>query len=203
MKELIKRILPKKWVEKHSTYKLKRRYTLHFKHDISRYHAYSGLWGCKRKEQLLARISLRSHVVEKGLTMPEMRFGFGKDNLLELIKLCLDYRVRFDCGNEILNKAVGLIREYKEVHVAENFLLEKDLEHSIDELLRMMPDVCATSQNVYEAGDYFMYSQSSFELFSRSRHSLRNFSSTKDVDMDVIYNAIELAQNAPSSPVAL
>ena len=44
MKEIIKRILPKKWVEKHSLYKLKRRYMQHFEHDILRYNTYSGLW---------------------------------------------------------------------------------------------------------------------------------------------------------------
>lgn len=199
MKEIIKRILPKKWVERHSQYKLKRRYMQHFKHDILRYNTYSGLWGSKRKEHLLGRISLRAHVLEKGLTMPDMRLGFGKDNLLDLIKLCTTYSTQNGNDHEILNQAIGVIREYKEVHIAQRYVLEQEVQEEIDHLLNRLPDINATQQSVYTSQAYYEHSQSSFDLFSQSRHSIRNFSSTADVTTDDIIGAIELAQNAPSS----
>ena len=199
MKEIIKRILPKKWVEKHSLYKLKRRYMQHFEHDILRYNTYSGLWGNKRKENLLGRISLRAHVLEKGLTMPDMRLGFGKDNLLDLIRLCLAYKCQYGSDNEILCQAVGVIREYRNIHIAQQYKLDQEVQEQIDCLVNHMPEINATQQDVYTAKEYYEYCQASFELFSQSRHSLRNFSTIVDVSVADIVEAIELAQNAPSS----
>lgn len=37
------------------------------------------------KESILAHIVMACHVLEKGLTMPDMRLGFGKDNIISLI----------------------------------------------------------------------------------------------------------------------
>lgn len=199
MKEIIKRILPKAWVEKHSHYKVKRRHMQHFDHDILRYNTYSGLWGNKQKEHLLGRISLRAHVLEKGLTMPDMRLGFGKDNLLDLIRLCLAYSSQHGSDNEILCQAVGVIREYKNVHIVQQYKLEQEVQEQIDRLLARMPEINATQQNVYTAKEYYEHCQASFELFSQSRHSLRHFSTTAEVSTDDIIKAIELAQNAPSS----
>ncbi len=199
MKEIIKRILPKKWVEKHSHYKVKRRHMQFFKHDILRYNTHSGLWGGKRKEHLLGRISLRAHVVEKGLTMPNMRLGFGKDNLLDLIRLCIAYSSQYGNDNEILCKAVGVVREYKDVHVAEQYTLEQDVQEQINHLLNCMPGIDATQQCVYTSEAYYQHCLASFDLFSQSRHSLRHFSTTAEVSVDEVVKAIELAQNAPSS----
>ena len=199
MKEIIKRILPKKWVQKHSHYKVKRRHMQFFKHDILRYNTHSGLWGGKRKEHLLGRISLRAHVVEKGLTMPNMRLGFGKDNLLDLIRLCIAYSSQYGNDNEILCKAVGVVREYNDVHVSEQYTLEQDVQEQINHLLNCMPRIDATQQCVYTSEAYYQHSQASFDLFSQSRHSLRHFSTTAEVSVDEVVKAIELAQNAPSS----
>lgn len=170
-----------------------------FKHDILRYNTHSGLWGGKRKEHLLGRISLRAHVVEKGLTMPNMRLGFGKDNLLDLIRLCIVYSSQYGNDNEILCKAVGVVREYNDVHVAEQYTLEQDVQEQINHLLNCMPGIDATQQCVYTSEAYYQHSQASFDLFSQSRHSLRHFSTTAEVSVDEVVKAIELAQNAPSS----
>lgn len=199
MKELIKRIIPQKWVERHSAYKLRRRYSQHFTHDTLRYHTYSGLWGSKCEQHLLSRISLRTHVVEKGLTMPDMRFGFGKDNLLDLVRLCNIYKDKYDSGHEIFRQAIGVISEYRDVHAEQHYMLDPKVKDCIDNLLGTVPDVSPTHQKEYSSTEYFEYSKSSFELFSHSRHSLRNFSTTIDISITDIVKAIELAQNAPSS----
>lgn len=199
MKELIKRIIPQKWVERHSAYKLKRRYSQHFTHDTLRYHTYSGLWGSTCEQHLLGRISLRAHVVEKGLTMPDMRLGFGKENLLDLVRLCNIYKDKYNSNHEIFRHAIGVIGEYRDVHAEQHYLLDPEVVDCINNLLATIPNLCPTHQREYSSPEYFEHSKSSFELFSQSRHSLRNFSSTVDVSVTDIIKSIELAQNAPSS----
>mgnify|MGYP007037150635 FL=1 len=45
----------------------------------------------RSQEQFIGKITLYAHVVEKGLTMPQMRYNFGEANIRTLIQLLNEY----------------------------------------------------------------------------------------------------------------
>ena len=49
-------------------------------YDIKRYFEYSDYFYNDSEQRCMMRIIHRYHPVEKGLCMPEMRLGFGKQN---------------------------------------------------------------------------------------------------------------------------
>lgn len=55
------------------------------------------------------------HVVEKGLSMPERRLGFGHDAVLELISLIRNYSEKFPQNDQILH-AISVLDAYREMH---------------------------------------------------------------------------------------
>lgn len=70
-----------------SRYKLRYLYS----YDRKRFIRHAGSLHHEEKEQKLASVIMAYHVVEKGLSMPERRLGFGHDAVLELISLIRDY----------------------------------------------------------------------------------------------------------------
>ena len=62
-------------------------------------------------DTIMKRILLRYHVIEKGLTMPERRNGFGKDVLLGLISDIENYINQYGNQNEQIPVAIGVVSE--------------------------------------------------------------------------------------------
>ena len=153
----------------------------------------------KTQERLLGLIVARQHVVEKGLTMPETRLGFGKDNLQDLIKLCETYeKKKFDCKHEQFVSAISVIKEYLQYHIDRNYILDADLESSIRSFVSKYPDVKVEGQLSFTSNEFFKDVYSSFDLFANSRHSIRNYSKEEICYKD-LKKVIELAQTAPSA----
>ena len=67
---------------------------------------------------MLAGISTKFHIVEKGLAMPMVRFFFGAENISKLIDELLDYdSLGFDKSNTQYVSAVIVLSRYKEFHL--------------------------------------------------------------------------------------
>ena len=65
------------------------------RYDADRFMKYSGAFTPMDRESLLAVIIMKYHIIEKGLTMPNRRFVFGRSVLLELMKLIDEYERRY------------------------------------------------------------------------------------------------------------
>ncbi len=137
------------------------------------------------------------HIIEKGLTMPNMKLGFGQQKLINLIDNCLEYQKKYDTSNIQYQHAVGVIAEYKKVHEDNTFALPANLDDKINSILKIESDTEATQQLHYSKDDYFKNKSAPFDEFSNSRHSVRNFSG--EVKMSQIQQAIKLAQNTPTA----
>jgi hypothetical protein len=138
------------------------------------------------------------HSIEKGLTMPNFRFGFGKTTMQVLIKEIERHYKTFGTSDQ-LEHAVKVVSEYDFCHKHANFTLDSELETKIDKLLKKFPEIKATSVQVDKSSDeYFKDVNNDFLAFSESRKSVRNFSE-KPVEIDRILEAIKIAQNAPSA----
>lgn len=167
-------------------------------YDGARFLKYSMMSGAeKSQERMLGVISARYHVVEKGLTIPSMRPGFGKENLTELLKLCTDYQLRYDKDHVHYQQAVKVILEYEAVHRDLNFTLDECIVNEINRVKKNNLGVIRSFQKEISRDEYFSSAEGLFYDLANGRHSVRNFDG--EVDLQLLKDAIELAQTAPSA----
>lgn len=145
---------------------------------------------------LLTRIIKRGHVLEKGLTMPDRRLGFGRENLLALIDDLHAYIKPPADVNCMITDILSAISEYRAIHDSSGYRLDAPLKQAIDHILSV---ACGSGETQIEITkeEYFSQTGASFDVFSRSRHSCRTFSG--EIPLETIKNAIALANHAPSA----
>lgn len=144
-------------------------------------------------------ITVSSHVIEKGLSMPDSRLGFGHDRLLQLIEDLIWYvHLGFSISNVQFQNGCRVVDEYINRHISMGYDLQNDILSAYTEL-RKISEVSVNLEynDVVSGNSYFLNVKSTFDVFSWSRHSLRNFSS-ESVDIQNIRKAVELARNTPT-----
>ena len=148
------------------------------------------------RNAVLAGLLVKSHVLEKGITMPNRRLGFGLDRVRELLADCNTVISRFGCDSMELQSSLADLKQYYDIHKEGNSDLPSDIEHGIKELL---PYLKLNDDNCYEIArsEYFQKSND-YREFALSRHSVRWFSE-EPIDKESLLKAIELAQTAPSA----
>ncbi len=153
--------------------------------------------GILNREKMLSSIISTYHVIEKGLTMPERRLGFGRDKVLYLIGLCEEYIKRYGDKDEQLLIAVGVLVEYRNLHYEEGFILSADVDMALKRIIEKFDTLPQVKQKFFTREEYFAHFHDSFDVFSRSRHSLRNYAGK--IELEDLKKAISLAGNAPSA----
>ncbi|MDO5655734.1 MAG: nitroreductase family protein [Flavobacteriaceae bacterium] len=167
-------------------------------YDFHRFYKYSGQFALKNKKPLESKIIHDYHIIEKGLTMPETRLGFGKEKLLILIQNCKYYIKEFGYSSNQIKHAVKVINEYRDFHKKENYELDPNVLNSIHDLNQISNDNETTSQINTTANDYFSKANANFFEFAPTRKSIRNFSD-KELDVNRIVDSVNTARNAPSA----
>ena len=152
----------------------------------------------KTQDRLLGLITARQHVVEKGLTMPQTRLGFGKENILAMIELCKIYEGKFDVSHEQFQNAIAVLKEYVAYHNAHAYALDDELLRKINSLIEKYSEVLPSKQSKTTASTFFGSTDESFPAFAHSRHTVRNYSS-EDVPLDLLNSVISLSCTAPSA----
>jgi len=192
MKNPIRKLIPKfasyfKWVYPSYLY------------DLKRYYKYSNtVQGNASRVKLIGKIIMYYHSVEKGLTMPEFRAGFGEPNLLVLISECKTFILNYGKNDVQLQHAVMVIKEYKAVHDRLNFKLSDKLDTAIKELADLAEDLQPSIQKVITRDEYFKSTNASFEDFSHSRLSVRHYNED-EVSLEALQKAVDLSRNTPSA----
>ena len=151
-----------------------------------------------RKNNLEAwKVSIRvsCHIIEKGLTMPERRLGFGLPRLANIANEVLKNK-----HNENLSEvgiAVGIIKDYNKVHKENFHKLPKYITDLLDRVEIMYADIEILEQLKLSKEEYFSSKNENFLKFAASRKSIRNFSVKANDEQ--VQNAIELALKVPSA----
>ncbi len=173
-------------------------------YDIRRYFKYSDYFFNNSEKRCLMRIIHRYHPIEKGLTMPEMRLGFGNDNIRMLIKDCNEYKNKYlkniskkSSSYEQYNHALSTLLEYVQVHEKVNFKLNSSILLEIKNLVEGIDSNFICNQISISKEEYFNHSDSSFKNFLKSRYSVRNFHGK--ISIKKLLEAIEIAINSPSA----
>lgn len=143
-------------------------------------------------------LTLMYHIVEKGLTMPEPRPGFGKQVVQDLAKVIFRYdKMGLPTDAMEFRQSVSVLKEYAEMHAKLSYKLDAEVSDALSTIIANYPDVVGERQQKVSRDDYFKDKNKSFDAFCRSRYSVRSFSQN-EVPIPVLYDCIELAQKSPS-----
>ena len=171
--------------------KVRREANSAFRYDRAQFMANAGALHLDRKAAARAEIVMGYHVLEKGLTMPRRRLGFGKGAVVHLVNLIQSFEKRF--GNDPqVRHAVGVLRAYREMHRE-----CPDPMPRLDAFLAAHEDVPAATQPHVRRVEFFAAKDAPFPAFAASRHVVRHFAGT--VSRETVEEAVSLALTAPSA----
>lgn len=150
----------------------------------------------RNQNENLAELMVANHVLEKGITMPGRRFGFGYERVRGIIARCRKYIREYTPNHIEIQSAIDILNQYYKIHAEGMFTLPDDIVTGIKEL---------SKHKIYDTNPCFETTKSeyfaptdNFKDFAHSRHSVRWYSDEKIPDESLI-NAIHLAQTAPSA----
>ena len=170
-----------------------------FRSDAKRYIDNAGVFNGNDRESLTSKIVVAYHGVEKGLTMPNRRYGFGKDAILRLMSLLKRYFELYgrDGNGQILH-AVGVLKAYVNMHEQNpDSVLDADLLYGLNQFLEEFKDVEIAKQPHVTKEEFYRHKESSFPCFAYARHTTRHYCGS--VSEDEIKGAVQLAMTAPSA----
>lgn len=155
------------------------------------------------KQKLVALLTRQYHGVEKALTLPNPRLGFGKKLIPALVQNTFTYYSKF--GYDVLVQTVlDNLNEYLLFNLNYNDASFQPIKNSIENLLNEIIEY--KTDNNQEVGgriliskaDWLKKSALDFKSFSASRMSTRDFSSEK-VNEKLLEEAILIAMKSPSA----
>ncbi len=178
----------KRWLFQNTKYGKTRYLNYLYRYDLEQYYANSCM-NTENFECTASRIRILSHAIEKGLSLPHCKPGFGKEKILELIKLNEEYSKHTICADKQVSELVfATVSAY----------VKFQREHNIN--LDFIPEKYLNASSNIKAGTATHISgrTTDFEAIAKSRHSSRNFADTP-IENDVIEKIVALAQSAPSA----
>ncbi len=154
------------------------------------------------QKKLRARLIMNAHSIEKGLSLKNIRLGYGKAKILLLLKDVTHYYELFK-DDDILIFCLSIIDEYIKYN-KENEVIDNDIIKAYTDAKAMLK--ISLDDSVYLRGGSFKTSREKihcfgkidYENFIKNRHSIRNFTGN-DIDFDLVYKALELAEYTPSA----
>ncbi|WP_171595262.1 nitroreductase family protein [Marinifilum caeruleilacunae] len=166
-------------------------------YDLKR-RVYDKVYNKSDIEKVKRDLALAYHIVEKGLTMPEPRPGFGKAVVMILIDTVERYE-KFQLPENDLEftQSVSVLKEYLHYHEEINFSLDQDLLGRLISIEERYAKVEGQKQIRTSKADYFKDKNAPFDQFCQSRYSVRNYTE-EEVPMHVLHDCINLAQRSPS-----
>lgn len=149
---------------------------------------------CVSPIQFEASITRLYHTIEKGLAYKDYRAGFGKNNIKDLIISLEQYSYQgYDTSTFFYETALSCLNAY----------VKKNKEHGIEDV-ELEERIQKLPGKANEFGGTIVISapehpeRLTYEQLLKSRHSIRHFSN-KPVDIDILKEAIKLAQYTPSA----
>lgn len=147
-----------------------------------------------------ARVTVLYHIIEKGLTMPQRRLGFGKEMISQLMSAIEQAKAHFKEPMMGVDHAIGVVKAYLELHQKSCVDTSHDKEFwgCIEQFVARFPDVPVARQFHFSRDQFYIDKESPFPLFVRSRHTIRHYSD-EDVPLHLIRKAVSLAAMTPSA----
>ena len=167
--------------------------------DMRRYLKHSRTLGSENRVKMIGAIVLQYHVIEKGLTMPEPKPGFGQERIMSLCRDCIKYIEKYGRDDVQVNHAIGVVLEYEEFQKGNDFVLDEKVADLIVQLKNSNKgNAKKTKQISTTRTEYFKHNNSPFPEFSGSRSSVRNYIK-EELPLIKLQKALEIARNTPSA----
>ncbi|MEK5256433.1 nitroreductase family protein [Paenibacillus sp. FSL F4-0125] len=181
------------WIEK---YKLIKNYS----YDYKKYSSYAAPFQKNiSKESHEADIIFLYHKIEKGLSLKNIKVGFGKGNITELLLSIESYLRKYE-WSDVCQVALNSLNAYysfnKENGIDDNYLLEK-IRYYESGNFGYNKDIHVGGTKEITKSDIINSSSMNFKEFAFSRYSIRNFDST-ELSLELIKEATNIAQKTPS-----
>lgn len=158
---------------------------------------YNNPFRCNEKA-LLAKMLRQTHTIEKGMSIPEPRIGFGVTKINELMKMADQYIVQnYDISKTGFQNAISALLSYRTFQEKIGYKNESLFEH-ISRYVALIPNSAESGIGTISLDELNLKKAKDFENFMLSRHSIRQFSDT-DIDVDIIKKAVDLAKHAPTA----
>ena len=145
---------------------------------------------------LRALIAMNTHNVEKGLSLKEPRPGFGLDRIRTLMSDLGEYTALYGF-DDMCEVTINVLRQYQQFN----------LKHGIDnmEVARFLAEMshqgrCQPHGGTLTTTQQEIHSAAKMDMrpFFSSRFSVRQFDTSRDVEMRLIEEAVAMAQKTPS-----
>lgn len=148
-------------------------------------------------------IYIYTHIIEKGLSLKDVRLGFGVPKVKKLLLYLEKYYYKYKHGY-ILPFALSVIQEYIAYHNEHSFTIDSEIEIKYSELNDVISNETNADEEVYDGGvklvtkNEIMGTDFDFMSFVKKRHSVRNFSG-KSISQDELNEALRMAEYTPSA----
>jgi len=155
------------------------------------------------KQKLVALLTRQYHGVEKALTLPNPRLGFGKTLIPALVQNTSTYYSKFGY-DALVQTVLDNLNEYLFYNSNYNDASFQQIKNSIENLLDEVEEYkSANNQKVggrilISKTDWLKKTAFDFKSFSASRMSTRDFSKEK-VNKKLLKEAILIAMKSPSA----
>lgn len=201
MRSLLKRILPKFIVNLirrmksfyFHGFRLLRMYYMDYKRFSN---AAFRLSTTQTKENLRSRITFYYHSIEKGLSHPHIRLGFGRRALTALFDALNEYKdAGYDTNDIRYRTGLSTIKTYIEYHADK----DRDISDIISKFSDFHVDINEHygGANTFSKEEVLRFKDASFDVFSKFRISVRDYEDSP-VEFDTLKKALDLSVSAPS-----
>ena len=177
----------KQWIHENTEFGKTRYLNFLYKYDMNMYFNNSCM-NAENKEYLATSIRLIAHAIEKGMSLPQCKQGFGKSKIKELMHLCDEYeKVNGRKDDQALKVAITTISSYVK------------FQENRGEKIDFVPEKYKCFEEDFAGVAIYKSKESTnFAEIAHNRHSSRDFSD-QTLDQELIKKVVALAQTAPSA----
>jgi nitroreductase len=150
----------------------------------------------KGRESLKSWILQDKHRIEKGLSLPEPRCGFGRDVLVRLDKNLQDYKNIHE-KDSVYYIGVGAYKAYAEFHKDFGYKLPSDIINLIESYKSEFTNEQTSVVGLKKISDSTI-SSIILSDFYESRSSCRKFNKNSVIPEHIFHEAIRIAKKTPS-----
>ena len=177
-----------------------RRIHAYFVADERRFVRYSGVLDASNVRAVEAKIIMHYHVIEKGLTMPNRRLGFGKAVLTAMIDLIMWYEASGANRSPHVDYAIGVAKEYDYLHAKCGCDRSSDAQfwNKVETFVSKHSAYPRSEQLHFKRSEFYSQVAARFADFASARHCVRHYCD-KPVAREKIETAVRIACTAPSA----
>ena len=163
-----------------------------YRYDRKRFFANAGALHPGRRDAAIAGIVMAYHVIEKGLTMPRRRLGFGAGAVRNLVRLVTGYERKFGDGAWQVEHAARVLKAYRVMHAD-----WPEPMPVLDAFLASHPGLEPACEPHVTREEFFAKKDAPFAQFAASRHVCRHFAAP--APRETLERALAIAATAPSA----